>query len=370
MQRHLLYGTALVAASMLAAGGAVAADKMKAMKPAISVNGYFDALVGGILNEEQKVAGKDMSPDTSAIDVRTDSEIHFNGRATLDNGLKVHMRSELEGQQGGGQRLDEYYVSLSGAFGRIILGGTGGAPIKMLTGVAGSWATGVGETLAYDSYAWTGPAPGNPLHTVRNVRLQDHDAQKATYISPKFGGFQIGVTYSPNDSNDDPNDRIEAEEVRHNGLEGAASYSGKFGDVSFAVGAGMSAYQGATKDKTVDDQSDWMVGARLDFGGGFRVSAAHKRTTDDDDTAQGQVTDLGARFVTGANSFSLTGSMGEMEDSGAQYTAVMGSYARAMGPGMKVHMNLIWNQSDNGMSGADKAENTGLAAVSGLKVVF
>ena len=370
MHRHLMTATALVAASMLAAGGAVAADKKMAGKPSISVNGYFDALVGGILNEEQKVAGKDESPDTSAIDVRTDSEIHFNGRATLDNGLKVHMRSELEGQQGGGQRLDEYYLSLSGSFGRIILGGTGGAPIKMLTGVAGSWATGVGETLNYDSYAWTGPVAGLPLHTVRNVRLQDHDAQKATYISPKFGGFQLGLTYSPNDSNDDPNDRIKAEEVRHNGLEGAVSYSGKFGDVAFAVGGGMSAYQGATKDSAIDDQSDWMVGARLDFGGGFRVSAAHKRTTDDDDDDQGQVTDLGARFVAGANSFSLTGSMGEMKKTGAQYNAVMGSYARALGPGMKVHMNLIWNQSDNGEAGAKKNENTGTAMVTGLKVVF
>ena len=48
----------------------------------------------------------------------------------------------------------------------------------------------------------------------------------------------------------------------------------------------------------------------------------------------------------------------------------MGSYARALGPGMKVHMNLIWNQSENGDTGSAKVENTGLAAVSGLKVVF
>ena len=58
------------------------------------------------------------------------------------------------------------------------------------------------------------------------------------------------------------------------------------------------------------------------------------------------MTDLGARFVAGPNSFSLVGSMGEMEESGAQYTAVMGSYARALGAGMKWHANLIWNQSD------------------------
>ena len=369
MRKALMAGTALVAAGILATGGAVAADK-KMMKPSMTVNGSFAAAIGGILNEEQEHGGADVAKDTSALDVRSDHEIHFNGRSTLESGLKVHARVELEGQQGGGERIDEYFVSVSGAFGQIILGGTGGAGIKMLTGLQGSWATGVGETLAYDNGMFVGSASGAPFHTVQNIRMQDHDANKATYISPKFGGFQVGLTYSPTESNDDTGSRVDAESSVHNGLEGAVSYSGKFGDVGFGVGAGMSAYQGATEGAGNGDQSDWTVAARIDFGGGFRVSAAHKRTTDDDDAAQGQVTDLGARFVAGANSFSLTGSMGEMEESGAQYSAIMGSYARALGPGAKVHMNLIWNQSDNGASGAAKAENTGTAVVTGLKVRF
>ncbi len=398
MKKHLLSGTALVAAAMLASGGALAADK-KMMKPSMTVNGSSDVVVGGILNEEQDEGGKDVAKDTSALDTRTDAEIHFNGRATLDSGIKVHMRVELEGQNDAASGttddlIDEYFVSVSGSFGQIILGGTGGAPIKMLTGLSGSWATGVGESLAYNSSSWVGSAAGKTFHTIQNVRMQDHDADKVTYISPKFGGFQVGLSYSPDETNDGTNQRIDAEAERHNGLEGAVSYSGKFGDVGFGVGAGMSQYQGASKmgggetcvseefhgedheacvpnaANPTSDQSDWVVAARIDFGGGFRVSAAHKRTTDDDDAAQGQVTDLGARFVTGANSFSLTGSMGEMDDSGAQYTAIMGSYARSMGPGVKWHANLIWNQSDNGMKGAAKNENSGTALVSGLTVSF
>lgn len=396
MRNQLLRGTALVAATMLVAGGALAADK-KMSKPSLTVNGSFAAAIGGILNEEQKSKGKDVAKDTSAMDVRSDNEIHFNGRATLDSGLKIHARVELEGQNDAGagntdDLIDEYFVSVSGAFGQIILGGTGGAPIKMLTGLSGSWATGVGETLAYDNTMFVGSAAGRTFHTIQNVRMQDHDADKVTYISPKFGGFQVGLTYSGDETNDGTNGRIDAESSRHNGLEGAVSYSGKFGDVGFGVGAGMSAYQGATEKPTCSgyvfdsktgekamckpgtdltgDQSSWVVAARIDFGGGFRVSAAHKRTTDDADAAQGQVTDLGARFVTGANSFSLVGSMGEMDDSGAQHSAIMGSYARVLGPGAKWHADLIWNQSDNGMSGDNKAENTGTAFVSGIKVRF
>ena len=373
MKQYLLGATALVAAVGLISGGAVAADK-KMMKPSISVNGYADVVIGGILNEKQEMGGVDVAKDTSALDSRTDGEIHFNGRATLDSGMKIHMRVELEGQNGAtavnnDDLIDEYFVSVSGSFGRIIIGGTGGAPIKMLTGLSGSWATGVGESLAYNGASWVGSAAGN-FHTIQNVRMQDHDADKATYISPKFGGFQVGLSYSPDETNDGLNARIDAEKNRHNGLEGAVSYTGKFGDVGFGVGAGMTAYQGATEDDTKDDQSDWVVAARIDFGGGFRVSAAHKRTTDDADAAQGQMTDVGARFVQGANSFSLVGSMGEMDVGGAQYTAAMGSYARSLGAGAKWHANVIWNQSDNGMSGAAKKENTSTALVTGLTVRF
>ena len=376
MRQHLMAGTALVAATMLVAGGALAADK-KMMKLSISVNGYADVVIGGILNEEQEAGGMDVAKETSALDSRTDGEIHFNGRAATDNGLKFHMRVELEGQNGATSRnnddlIDEYFVSVSGSFGQIIIGGTGGAPIKMLTGLSGSWATGVGESLAYNGASWVPSAAGG-FGTIQNVRMRDHDADKATYISPKFGGFQVGLSYSPDQVNDGLNNRVNAEMLRHNGLEGALSYTGKFVDVGFGVGAGMSAYQGATEDgedHEVGDQSDWLVAARIDFGGGFRVSAAHKRTTDDDDAAQGQVTDVGARFATGANSFSLVGSMGEMDESGAQYTAVMASYARGLGAGAKWHANVIWNQSDNGMSGAAKKENTGTALVSGITVRF
>ena len=359
VKKQLMAGTALVAATMFIAGGAVAAEK-KMMKPSISVNGYVDALVGGILDE-------DAGADTSAIDVRYDSEIQFNGRATLDSGVKIRARAELEGQiGGGGDRIDEYFLSLSGSFGNIILGGTGGAPVKMLTGLSGSWATGVGDTHAFDSDDWVGSVAGRgTFPVIQHSRLDTGDANKATYLSPKFEGFQIGLTYSPNKVNDDSSSRVKAETGIHDGLEGAVSYSGKFGDVGFGIGAGMTTYQGSN-DGMKADESDWLVAGRLDFGGGFRVAIAHKRTTNDDESTQGQLTDAGVRYVAGANQFSLVGSVGEMDDGGASYTAVTGSYARALGPGVKLHINLIWNESDDG--GA--TENGGVAAVSGVKVVF
>ena len=364
VKKQLMAGTALVAATMLVAGGAVAADKM--MKPSISVNGYYEGVVGGILDE-------DSGADTSALDTRTDAEIHFNGRATLDSGMKIHARVELEGQNNHsmaaprhGDPIDEYFVKVSGSFGSITLGGTGGAPVKMLTGLSGSWATGVGENLSFDD-GWVDSMSGGPnFHRLRHSRLDTGDAEKVTYISPKFGGFQVGLTYSPRVENNDDNSRPNTTGENHDGLEGAVSYSGKFGDVGFGVGAGMTAYQGGSGG-TPQDTSDWLVAARLDFGGGFRVSAAHKRTTNDNEAQQAALTDIGVRYVAGANSFSLAGMHGELDMGDASHTKIMGSYARALGAGVKVHMNLLWNESSNGDG---SMENSGLAGITGIKVVF
>ena len=181
----------------------------------------------------------------------------------------------------------------------------------MLTGLIGSWATGVGETLNFDN-AWIPSAAGNH-YGLQHARLDTGDAEKVTYISPKLGGFQVGLTYSPNRVNNDSNARIDTASGPHNGIEGAVSYTGKFGDVGFGVGGGMTSYQGADGMKD-DDRSDWLIAGRIDFGGGFRVAIGHKRVTDDNKMNESMLTDAGVRFVQGANSFSLVGSHGEMEE--------------------------------------------------------
>ena len=364
MNRILLSGTALVAATMLAAGGAVAADK-KMMKPSISVNGYYEGVVGAVIDEET-------TTETTALDQRNDGEIHFNGRGSLENGMKIHMRAELEIQSdhqplsADTDFIDEYFLSVSGVFGQIILGGTGGAPVKMLTGLSGSWATSVGETLNFDN-AWVPSVAGNH-YILQHSRLDTGDADKVTYLSPKFGGFQVGATYSPNRVNNDRGGRNDVANPAssYDGVEAAISYGGKFGEVGFGVGAGMTAYQGC--DACSDaNRSDWLVAARIDFGGGFRVAVAHKQVTDDNEAAQGQLTDLGVRYIAGANSFSLVGSSGQMENNDGEHTVVMGSYARGLGAGAKAHFNVIWNETTS-TDGA--MTNSGTALVSGIKVVF
>ncbi len=420
MRKQLMAGTALVAAAMLVAGGAAAADK-KSMKPSISVNGYYEGVVGGILDDSQETkftymgVAADGTPDanavfennavavpmkmddekdTSALDTRTDAEIHFNGRATLDSGIKIHTRWELEGQNHhsqAGDPIDEYFLSVSGSFGQVILGGTEGVAVKMLTGFSGSWATGVGENLSFDD-GWipTASAGGN-FEVLRHSRLSTGDGEKVSYISPKLGGFQIGLSYEPRISNNDDNSRVNAEMDRHDAIHGAASYSGKFGEVGFGAGFGMLTAQGSTMAGSTnkEDHEAWIGAARLDFGP-VRIAAAYKRTSDPM-AMRGHLVDLGVRYSAGGNSFSLTGIQGQMEDTDEMHTKVMASYARGLGPGVKVHANIIWNESQSdemagmryatdgtlatdqtaaGMLQSGKSKNSGMALVTGIKVTF
>ena len=367
MRKQLLAGTALVAAAMLATGGAVAADK-KMMKPSISVNGYGDFVIGTALDTDE-------DQNRSSTDVHVDSEINFNGRATLDSGIKVHMRVELEGQSNAGKgpgtagdTIDEAFLSVSGSFGQVILGPTENAASKMITKYAGSWATGVGQNLSFDSAQWVNNVSGLGIPHSR-LSPGSGDEEKISYISPKFNGFQIGVSYIPYEANEDTNAHGDTSSSgRSDGIASAITYGGKIDAVSLGLGVGMINVPGNTDAD--EDREEWIAAAKVGFGP-VSVAGAYKRAegTGPKDVAR-DILDLGVRYVMGANSFSLTGATITPDDGDASYAAAMASYARALGPGLKMHVNVYWNDSDNGMDGADNKSQSGTAASAGMTVSF
>lgn len=380
MRKQALHTTALAAAAMLIAGGALAADKkMEKMKPSIAVGGFYNVIVGGFLDETSETSSPsgnmNTEKSTSALDVRHNGEVWFSGSATLDNGLKIATRVELEGQNHGTHEegagsgasadpIDHYSLSISGAFGQIVLGGTPGVPATMIGGYSGT-GTGVGAHLHFDNWV------GNAGKANTYITVADNDTEKVSYISPSFGGFQVGMSYSPEGNEATGNNRPDADGAVHDGLSGAARYSGTFGDVGFGIGASMETYQGANEDAAVSDQRRWSVGAYLDFGGGIRVAAAHMRNEDDNNAANGQTTDAGVRYVVGSNRFSLMGVYAELDDSEDTRTTVIGSYGRAVGAGVTAHADLVWSESqgDKDAEGAQKKSN-GLVMLTGIKVKF
>lgn len=359
MKKHLLASSALVAAGCVAlASGAVAQDK-----PTLSVGGYLHEIVGVIINKP------DSAPETAALDVHNDGEIHFRGNATLDNGIKIRAQAELELSEhtnfarGRNQTrdsttqdvIDEVYVNVSGSFGQLRLGQDDSVGWLMLAGYSGSWATQVGQNLSFDSNEWV-PGVGASAPWLLPIVSLDGDPERVSYISPRISGLQVGVSYTPNKTTHDDWQFARTDAI-HNEITGAINFTGKFGETG--VGGGF-VYQTAkqAEGSMADDPKEWAAALRVDFGPA-RVAAAYR-----DIAKTRRIYDVGVRYKMGANSFSLTYANGQAHKSAApgKRTAAMLSYARQLGAGVKWYASLIHTDGGN--------KNTGLALASGIGLSF
>ncbi|MEM1140839.1 MAG: porin, partial [Pseudomonadota bacterium] len=112
MKKILLGTSALVAAAALAAP-ASAADKIK-----LKLGGYWTGAAAFVDLEEADVEND--------IVFGSDAEVHFGGKTTLDNGLQVGFKAELELAEdnagGNSDIIDEVYGEVKGGFGKIQFG--------------------------------------------------------------------------------------------------------------------------------------------------------------------------------------------------------------------------------------------------------
>lgn len=316
--KKLLGTTALVAAAF-ATAPAMAADKIN-----IKVGGYF---VGGISASFDSDAGEGTSRVTglanaalpAGIDQRTvrfarESEVHFKGSTTLDNGVEIGVKFELETGEGGGtDNVDEAYLWVSGAFGEFQFGAQDGigdqmpivAPSPFLETFANDTdldplgGGGSGEPGLFTSGIVAGSntmTPGDD--SIINTAVDfSGDNEKIIYFTPRLAGFQIGLSYTPepeelsgDESTGDPfsgNDAWEnvfeagiTWEYAFNGVDLGASFVYLTADggtipVSAALVGGANGTAGA-----FPDIEDWAVGASVGFAG-FTVGGAYAEKESD-----------------------------------------------------------------------------------------
>jgi len=367
MKKQLLTSTALVAAGVLALAPA-------AFSKALTVNGYHEQILGAVINQDEDVSG-----DKSTLDVHNETEVHFNGTVKLDNGITIRARTELEvnGDQGSSNSISDYidetYLIINGSFGSINIGSLDNVGARMVTGFIGNWPTGVGQNLTFDSAEWIQSAAPD-FDTVRDSRLigRDSDAEKINYFTPRMNGFQFGVSYIPGDrTTEDQNGAMQtAATTYHDGFAIATNYVSKVGAVGIGMGAGylhMQAPETAATPLVDDDMKAAVFGVRV-ISGPIRIALGGKRTASNETGGtdrRGRIFDVGARYSVGASSYSLTYTDGERQSQDIKYKSAMLSYARALGPGVKWHANLIWADSNSGTT-----ENSGFAVSTGVRLSF
>ena len=228
MRKTLLATTALAAAGAFAAGPVLAqsTDSLQ-----VGVGGYMQQWIG--------VADRGDAGSEGGVDTQADSEIHFNGSLESDNGLTFTVHVELEGNNEHGPidgrpahdqtEIDESFVRVSGEFGQIELGQRDHGMVRMHYGIRDA---GVGLN-AGDTQKWI---PGTYLETSGHVYAGGDDL-KLNYFTPRLNGFQVGVSYAPDQANE--NQVTTAPDGNDNDAWGiAANYAMDLGDGTVSLSAG------------------------------------------------------------------------------------------------------------------------------------
>lgn len=234
MKKTLLGTTALVSAGLIA-GPALASDPLT-----VTVGGTVTA---GFYVIDHDDFGPVSFNDTAVKLVARNIDINAEG--TLDNGMVAGVLATLSlgddwnstatGRNPNDAAFRELFAYLEGGFGRFEIGGTDGAAFKM-----------------HYTSPWFVPGNGVDSPNILNVNdasyvgfrhstfsLMAADANKVTYFTPRFAGFQLGLSYTPETTYNGPTpnglgvvtNNTSIEDV----VEVALNYAGSFGGVDVGV---------------------------------------------------------------------------------------------------------------------------------------
>ncbi len=300
-----LMGASVVALSSAHVSGAQAAE--------------WDLDWGGFINTDFVYSDQDSSPDNSGFDVLTNAEVIFTPSITLDSGLTFGARIEFEADQATNNNTDEAWAFVKGSFGEIRAGAED-SPFGTMTTGAPSYKAGV------TSGTFTGTYLDNGLRFAGNADSISSDAQKVIYYTPRFSGFQVGVSYAHGLSGDDRD--IEFEQ---NVFSIGANYNQDFGAASVSLSG---TYETA---EDVDDR--FSLGASVGFSG-VTIGGGFAQVEN-----QYDFWNLGVGYETGPWGVALSGSLSDFDD-GDEVTKFSLNGKYDLGPGVSARAFVAYGEQD------------------------
>ena len=351
----------LLLASVAVSGLALAAAPAHA-EVNLELGGYFKGY-GAFVNQDETTG-----TDVNSFDLLRDTELHFTGETTLDNGLTVgaHAEFQVDGDDGTAT-ADESYAYFSGSWGRVNFGNEDGAAFLLQVAAPSADSNIDGIRQYIQPFANTG-GMGNLSGTGTQL---DYDmdisakADKLTYLSPIMSGFQVGVSYSPEvgDTVTDTSgvgSSTTAGTTYQETYEVSARYEGQVQNVGVIVGAG---YARRNRDNTtalLGDNTAWNVGLNLGFGP-FGVGVAYVADDlglDGANEADRDTLVVGLDYTTGA--FKVGASYYNQDnDNGIEYDRYTAGVTYEYGPGMTFRGSIQQVEVDN-VTGTADADGTAL----------
>jgi hypothetical protein len=396
MKSKLLATSALVAAGLW--GMADVAQAQKVAPITAVVGGYHEQTFGYASNEDNVLGGNLTAANSkpTGFQQKSDSEIWFGGRTTLANGITIGFDVQLEANSRASDQIDESYLFVDGAFGRFVMGSENAADYIMHYAAPGAGkAYGPLESSAVD---WiTRPANVAFLDTTAQ-KLVDatsqsdtgstngglsagigNDQQRITYYTPRFFGFQGGISFTPSNGEDTTAFApVDKNTVRTYAWHGAVNYVNTFGAFMVAASAGLSYWpsaDGAASGSALDDDIvDYSVGLNLGFAG-FVVGGAYRRyDAGDASINDGWAANIGVTYTTGPFAIGLSYHHSNTEgststDGSDKVDQVLASAAYTLGPGVDLIGSLFWIDY-NDETGDSANNNEGVGLIGGVRLSF
>lgn len=252
--------------------------------------------------------------DERSFDMIRETEVHFTGETTLDNGLTVGFHIEAEADGGDGFEVEESYAYFAGNWGRLNVGAEDGAAylLQVAAPSADTNVDGIRQYVSPVNYA-VAPLGSNLPVNVDYAQDVTGYADKLTYITPVFNGFQAALSYAFDV--EDNGGYAESFGVRTDDVggvwgdayEAAVRYEGNFNAVRLTLGAGYTHVELESAGVVpvvpggIDgsDRKAWNIGGNVGFGP-FNVGLIYK---DDNNGLKGSYDTktwvLGADYTTG-----------------------------------------------------------------------
>lgn len=325
----------------------------------LNLGGHFKGY-GAWISQDDTVSA------VRSFDMLRDTEVHFGGETTLDNGLTVGAHIEADADNGDSFAIDESYLYMSGSWGRVNVGSEDGA--AFLLQVAAPSADSNFDGVRQFVQPLNAAAGGFDHVALDYAQDVSGKSDKITYLTPVFSGFQAGLSYTPTLTSSRALTGVGADNTGTAALptdvwDLAARYEGQMGGVDLTAGAG---YTLGNTDNGSDDRQAWNAGVDLGMGAwGLGVAYLQDNQSDASDEVTTWV--VGTDYTTGP--FTLGASyLNEQDDIGTdvdtdRYT---GGVVYSYGPGMTFRGTVSYLTQE--VTGSDDVNGT--AVMLGTQVNF